>query len=121
MSRSSIIILCFAASFALMILLSARRLRTAERHTFAWLLICAAIAGLAVWRGAIDTIAAAMGIYYAPSALFFAACGALLWLVYRQSLQLAEQRQQLKRLAQEVAILSASRPEQAGGGERPSP
>jgi hypothetical protein len=107
MTRSSYIVLGFAVAFALAILLTARKLRTTERHTFAWLTVCAAIALLALWRDAIDAIAVAMGIHYPPSALFFGACSILLWLVYRTSLQVAEQRQQIKRLAQEVAILSA--------------
>lgn len=120
MSRSSLIGLAFASAFALTILLSARRLRTTERHTFAWLLVCALIAVMAVWRSALDVVAKAMGIYYPPSAIFFAACGLLLWLVYRLSLQVAEQRQQLKRLAQEVALLVQAETERQPGTRPPA-
>ena len=116
MFRSSLIGLAFAVAFALTVLMSARRRRTSERHTFAWLLVASFIAVLSLWRHGIDALAEAMGIYYPPSALFFMACTALLWLVYRLSLQVADQRQQLKRLAQEVALLSATpaAPQQAG-------
>ncbi|HUB10298.1 MAG TPA: DUF2304 domain-containing protein [Myxococcales bacterium] len=107
MTRSSLLALAAALAFAVAIVASARRLRTDERHTLVWLLVCAAIAGLAIWRHAIDVLAAAMGIYYAPSALFFLCCGALLWLVFRQSLEVARQREQIRRLAQEVALLAA--------------
>jgi hypothetical protein len=110
LSRSSFVVLAFAAVFALAVLLTARRMRTTERHTFTWLAVCFVIAALAVWRQAIDEIAAAMGIFYPPSALFFGALAVLLWLVYRVTLSVAEQRQQLKRLAQEVALLSAEHP-----------
>jgi hypothetical protein len=109
MSRSSLVILFFAVAFAVAVIRSARKLRTPERHTFAWLLVSIVTAALAIWRQSIDAIAAAMGIYYPPAALFFCVCGGLLWLVYRLSLQVGEQRQRIERLAQEVAILSASR------------
>ncbi|NPC70556.1 DUF2304 domain-containing protein [Corallococcus exiguus] len=111
MLRSSLIGVAFAAAFAFSVLWSARGRRTSERHTFAWLLVAVAIAGLSLWRQGIDTLATAMGIYYAPSALFFIALTCLMWLVYRLSLQVADQRQQLKRLAQEVALLTSAEAE----------
>lgn len=110
MLRSSLIVLCFSAAFAVAVLLSARRRRTSEHHTFSWLLVSILTAALAIWRHAIDALAEAMGIYYAPSALFFVVCGVLLWLLFRLSLQVAEQRQQIQRLAQELAVLSAQPP-----------
>ncbi|RKI18857.1 DUF2304 domain-containing protein [Corallococcus sp. AB030] len=113
MLRSSLIGVAFAAAFAFSVLWSARGRRTSERHTFAWLLVAVAIAGLSLWRHGIDALASAMGIYYAPSALFFIALTCLMWLVYRLSLQVADQRQQLKRLAQEVALLTSAEAERA--------
>lgn len=113
MSRSSIIVLAVSALFGLAVLFSARRRRTPERHTFSWLLVSVFTAALAIWRGAIDAIAAAMGIYYAPSALFFLVCLVLLWLLFRLSLQVAEQRSQIQRLAQELAVLTAQREPEA--------
>ncbi|SET36349.1 hypothetical protein SAMN05443639_102704 [Stigmatella erecta] len=50
-----------------------------------------------------------MGIDCAPSALFFLVCLVLLWLLFRLSLQVAEQRSQIQRLAQELAVLTAQR------------
>jgi hypothetical protein len=121
MSRSSIIVLVFSAAFALAVLLSARRRRTSEHHTFSWLLVSVLTAALAVWRDAIDTLASAMGIYYAPSALFSVVCGALLWLLFRLSLQVAEQRKQIQRLAQELAVLTAQPPSPAEGDTPKAP
>ena len=108
--RSSLVVLGFSAAFAVAVLWSARRRRTSEQHTFSWLLVSVLTAALAIWRQAIDELAATMGIYYAPSALFFIVCGGLLWLLFRMSLQLAEQRRQIQRLAQELAVLSARPP-----------
>ncbi len=113
MTRSSLIVLACAAAFAVSVLLSARKLRVSERHTLAWLLISAAIASLAIWRDGIDTIAKAMGIFYAPSALFFVVCGGLLLFVYRLSLEVSLLRTRVTRLAQEVAILTSRHEEPA--------
>ncbi|QRK08698.1 DUF2304 domain-containing protein [Archangium violaceum] len=110
MSRSSIIVLIFSAVFALAVLLSARRRRTSEHHTFSWLLVSVLTACLALWRNVIDALSSAMGIYYPPSALFAIVCAGLLWLLFRLSLQVAEQRKQIQRLAQELAVLSAQHP-----------
>lgn len=113
MSRSSIIVLIFSAVFALAVLLSARRRRTSEHHTFSWLLVSVLTASLALWRNVIDALSSAMGIYYPPSALFAIVCAGLLWLLFRLSLQVAEQRKQIQRLAQELAVLSAQHPSPA--------
>lgn len=121
MIRSSIIVLVFSAAFALAVLMSARRRRTSEHHTFSWLLVSLLTASLALWRHGIDALASAMGIYYPPSALFLFACGGLLWLIFRLSLQVAEQRKQIQRLAQELAVLSAHRPDPVEGGTPVAP
>lgn len=111
MSRSSWIVVAAAVAFAAVILGSARSRRTHERHILGWLAVCAAIAALAIWRQGIDVLANAMGIYYPPSALFFLCCAALLVMVYQLSVGLAEEREKVRRLAQEIALLSVSRPE----------
>jgi hypothetical protein len=110
MSRSSLVVIVLCLIFAARVLLSARARRTEERHTLSWLAICAVVIGLAVWREGIDQLAHAMGIFYAPSALFLLVSGAMLWLLYRQSVALDEARDQLRRLAQEVALRTAPPP-----------
>ncbi|MEW5849376.1 MAG: DUF2304 domain-containing protein [Myxococcota bacterium] len=110
MNRSSVIILVLAGLFALQVIIAARRRRTHEWHTILWLMVSVVTAALAIWRPAIDEIASAMGIYYPPSALFLACLSGLLWLVYRLSLEVADQRRAIRRLVQEVAILNARAP-----------
>jgi len=115
MSRSSWIVVAAAVAFAAVILFSARSRRTHERHILGWLGVCAAIAALAIWRHGIDVLASAMGIYYPPSALFFLCCAALLVMVYRLSIGLAQEREKVRKLAQEIALLNVSRPEPKDG------
>jgi hypothetical protein len=87
----------------------------------AWLAVCLAVVGLAVWREAIDDIARLLGIYYPPAALFFFSSVALLWLLYRQSIQIGELNWKLKQLAQEVALSSPRLPGAAEPGPRELP
>lgn len=107
MTRSSLVILACAIAFAVSVLLTARKLRVSERHTLVWLLVAAAIGGLAIWREGVEEIARAMGIYYPPSALFFVASGGILLFVYRLSLEIAALKSRVTRLAQEVALANA--------------
>jgi hypothetical protein len=79
--RSSLIVLGSCAAFAVVVLLTPGSCASGEWHTLVWLLIAAGIAALAIWRDAVDVIARAMGIHYAPSALFFVVGGGLLLFV----------------------------------------
>lgn len=110
MERSSLVIIGLALVFALNVVRHAHKKRTPERHTFAWLAVCAVVVALAIWRPVVDEISLAMGIYYPPAALFLGATLGLLWMVYVQSLELAEHRRRIVRLAREVAVLSAQPP-----------
>ncbi len=110
MHRSSVIILIADFALALMMMHTARRRRTSERLVFGWLIVCAVIAALAIWREAIDVLAAALDVHYPPSALFLIAFAGLIAIVFKLSTELAEDRRRLRRLAQELALLSATAP-----------
>ncbi|MFT3842592.1 MAG: DUF2304 domain-containing protein [Myxococcaceae bacterium] len=117
MARSSLLVLLADALLAFVIVTTARKRRISERLMLGWLLVCALIASLAIWRPGIDRLAAALDIYYAPSALFAIAFAGLLLVVYRLSVELAEQKQRMRRLAQEIALLTAKSPA-AGAPEK---
>lgn len=106
MTRSSWVILVLDGIFAASIVQAARRLRLNERTVMGWLLVAVIIAAFAVWRKSIDVVAAWMGIYYPPAALFFISCGILLWLIFRQSIKVSILEARLTRLTQEVALAS---------------
>ena len=94
-----------------------RRKRLMERYALLWLFSSAVLLALAVWKGLLETVASAIGIYYAPSALFVIAFGFILVLLLHFSLvisRLADQNkvlaQRLGRLQQRVDELDEERP-----------
>lgn len=82
-----------------------RRRRLMERYALLWLLASAVLLLLAVWRGLLNQIAHAIGIYYAPSALFVIAFGFILVLLLHFSLAISRLADQNKVLAQRLGML----------------
>jgi hypothetical protein len=82
-----------------------RRKRLMERYALLWLLSSAVLLALAVWKGLLETIAHAIGIYYAPSALFVIAFGFILVLLLHFSLVISRLADQNKILAQQLGQL----------------
>jgi hypothetical protein len=82
-----------------------RRRRLMERYALLWLFAAAVLLGLAVWRDLLETIARAVGIYYAPSALFAIAFGFVLVLLLHFSLVISRLSDQTKVLAQRLGLL----------------
>ena len=115
MTRSSLIIGVLALVFGVRVVATARARRLPEQHSLLWLAVVAVVLLFAVWREGIDLVAEVLGIHQPPLVILLGACAGLLWLVYRQSMELAEQRQQLRALISEVALLRASGPDR---GER---
>ena len=82
-----------------------RRRRLMERYALLWLFCTAVLLGLAVWKDALEELASAVGIYYAPSALFAIALGFVSVLLLHFSLVISRLTDQTKVLAQRVGIL----------------
>ena len=89
-----------------------RRKRLMERYALLWLLASAVLLALAVWKGLLETIAHAIGIYYAPSALFVIAFGFILLLLLHFSLVISRLADQNKILAQRLGLLQQRLDEQ---------
>ena len=100
-----------------------RRRKLLERYALLWLLSAVVLLGLAVWRGLLEQIAAAIGIVYAPSALFVIAFGFILVLLLHFSIAISRLAEQSKVLAQRLALLEEREREareQAAVAETPS-
>lgn len=82
-----------------------RRRRLMERYALLWLFASAVLLLLAIWKGLLNEIAHAIGIYYAPSALFVIAFGFILVLLLHFSLVISRLADQNKVLAQRVGML----------------
>ena len=123
-----IAILGFLALFLIVFELVRRR-RLQERYALLWLFAVGALLGLSVFRNLLEQTSNALGIAYAPSALFAVAFGFVLLLLLHFSLvisRLADQNkvlaQKLGQLQQRVDELEAAvpAPAQAEGEDQPA-
>jgi hypothetical protein len=93
-----------AALFGLVFELVRRR-RLMERYALLWLFSTAVLLALAVWKNLLEQVAAAIGIFYAPSALFAVAFAFVLAMLLHFSLVISRLADQNKLLAQRVGLL----------------
>lgn len=105
-----------------------RSRRLLERYAIMWLFSAAALLALAAWKGLLQKAADAVGIYYAPSALFVIAFGFILILLLHFSVAVSRLAEQSKVLAQRLALaeqrqreLEAELADQRQAGERHEP
>jgi hypothetical protein len=82
-----------------------RQRRLMERYALLWLFSTSVLLGLAVWKSLLDKVAHAIGIFYAPSALFVIAFGFILVLLLHFSLVISRLADQNKVLAQRIGHL----------------
>ena len=100
-------IVSIAATLALFLLVFelVRRRRLMERYALLWLFSTVVLLGLAVWKHLLEEVASAIGIFYAPSALFVVAFGFILAILLHFSLVISRMADQTKVLAQRVGLL----------------
>jgi hypothetical protein len=104
-TRVQIVAIVGALALFVVVLEMVRRRRLLERYALLWLFSAAVILGLAVWRGALEQVAHAVGIYSPPNALFFIAMGFVLVLLLHFSAAVSRLADQSKVLAQRQAIV----------------
>jgi hypothetical protein len=103
--RIQIVSIIGAALLLLVIFDLVRRRRLLERYAILWLGSGVVLLGLAVWRGALEKLASALGIFYPPNALFVVAFGFVLVLLLHFSIAVSKLADQSKLLAQRLALL----------------
>src|SRR3954452_5738508 len=84
-----------------------RRRRLLERYAILWLLSATVLLALAAWKGLLEKVASAIGIFYPPSALFVIAFAFILVLLLHFSVAVSRLAEQSKVLAQHLALLEA--------------
>jgi hypothetical protein len=82
-----------------------RRKHLMERFAILWLVAGLAVLVLGLWQGLLSTLSHAVGIYYAPSALFAVAFVFVLILLVHFSLTISRLADQNTTLAQRLALL----------------
>jgi hypothetical protein len=104
-TRIQLVAVAAAAVLLLFVLELVRRRRLLERYALLWLLSSIVLLGLSVWRGALQWLADLVGIAYPPNALFLVAFGFVLLLLLHFSSAVSRQSDQIKILAQRLALL----------------
>jgi hypothetical protein len=104
-TRIQIVAVIATAGLFFLVFELVRRRRLMERYALLWLFSTAVLLGLAVWKQLLEQVASAIGIYYAPSALFVIAFGFILTLLLHFSLVVSRLADQNKVLAQRVGSL----------------
>ena len=106
-ARIQVVAILGAVALLLVVLELVRRRRLLERYALLWLLSSVVLLGLAIWRGALDKAADAIGVAYPPNALFLIAFLFVLLLLLHFSVVVSRLADQTKVLAQRLAQLEA--------------
>ncbi len=103
--RLQIIAILVAVAFMFFIfrLISKGKLR--EEYSFIWITCTALLLLFSIWRNGLDVIARLLGIFYAPSLIFLGAIFAIVIFLVHLSVVNSKQHQQIKDLAQKLALL----------------
>jgi hypothetical protein len=103
--RIQILLIVVTVGLLVFIIELVRRRHLQERYALLWLLAAIVLVVLAIFRNLLEVIAHAIGIFYAPSALFVIAFGFVLILLLHFSLTVSRLSDQNKVLAQYVGLL----------------
>ena len=104
-SRLQLLAIVVTGGLFLLVFELVRRRRLLERYALLWLFASVILLGLSIWRGLLEDLASAVGIFYAPSALFAVAFGFVLVLLLHFSLVISRLAEQTKVLAQRIGLL----------------
>jgi hypothetical protein len=104
-TRIQIVAILTTGGLFVLVLELVRRRRLMERYALLWLLCAATLLGLAIWRNLLEQVASAVGIFYAPSALFVIAFGFVAIMLLHFSLVTSRLADQNKVLAQRLGLL----------------
>jgi hypothetical protein len=104
-SRVQIVAILVSSGLFAVILELVRRRRLMERYALLWLASAVILLGLSIWRDGLELFAEAVGVAYAPSALFLVALGFIFLLLLHFSLVISRLADQTKVLAQRLGLL----------------
>ena len=103
--KAQIFAVIVSAIFLGVVLELVRRRRLVERYALLWMLAAVALLVLAIWRGALNDLADAIGVISPPNALFLIALGVVFVLLLHFSIATSRLSEETKILAQESGRL----------------
>jgi hypothetical protein len=102
-----IVAILVSATFLVVVLDLVRRRKLTEEYSFIWIFCSLGLLGLSIWRDSLHAAARWLGVFYPPAllvlVLFFFVFVASLYF----SVVISRQREQIERLVEDMAILSA--------------
>jgi hypothetical protein len=104
-TRLQIVAITAAAALLVILLELVRRRRLLERYALLWLFSAFVLLSLSVWTGLLESVASLIGVAYPPNALFLIAFGFVLILLLHFSLAVSRLSDEIKVLAQRLALL----------------
>jgi hypothetical protein len=119
MTRAQVIAALVALLLVLVILELVRRRKLSEEFSLLWVVASAGAVVLGVWGGLLPALTRALGAVYGTSTLFFFGILFVLVVLVYYAVKLTALTQEVRRLAQEAALLRL-RLEQVEGGRPPS-
>lgn len=104
-TRVQIIAIIVTTGLFVLVFELVRQRRLMERYALLWLGSALTLLLLAAWKGLLDKVSHAVGIYYAPAALFVIAFGFVAVMLLHFSLVISRLSEQNKRLAQRLGLV----------------
>lgn len=92
-----------ALFFFIILLIKRRKLK--EEYALLWLATTVFFSGLSIFKGSLDLIGSALGIYYAPAAVLLLLIGCIILILIHYSTVISKLSEQNQKLAQEIALL----------------
>jgi hypothetical protein len=105
MSLLEVIAVVSSLSIIAAVVLLIRGGRLLERYAILWLVASGVLLVFSIWRSLLDTVADALGFYYAPSFLFLAGFVFLLLILLHFSVVISSLSNKNKSLARHIGML----------------
>jgi hypothetical protein len=110
-TRAHLLVVLIAAFPALFVLRLVRRRALRAKYSLLWLAVGAVLMITAIFPGLVDRASDALGISYPPAVYLMIAIVFLLMVVMHFSWELSRLEERTRTLAEEIALLRATRPQ----------
>ena len=110
-SLVQVVAITVSALLLLVVLDLVRRRKLTAEYSLIWIVCAMALLGLSLWRESLHAVAHWLGVFYPPAVLLLVLVLFVFVACLYFSVVVSQQRAQIERLVQEVAILAAEQRE----------